>query len=202
MKDGREVHLAPKAFDLLVLLVSEAPQLVRKDELHRRLWPGTFVTEAALVVLVKQVRRALDDHDPTSPFIRTAHGVGYAFAGKVQRNITTTSGVSHWILVDARRIPLGDGANIIGRDPASAVHLGAAGISRRHAQIIVNNNDAVLEDLGSKNGTAVNDASVVGRVALHDGDRVKVGAIVIIYHASASGMSTITDLQTPLGGAF
>jgi predicted XRE-type DNA-binding protein len=51
LKEGGEVHLKPKAFDLLALLVAEAPRVVRKDELHRRLWPGTFVSDATLVGL-------------------------------------------------------------------------------------------------------------------------------------------------------
>ena len=42
-----ELHLTPKAFDLLALLVAEAPRVVRKGELHERLWPGTFVSDAA-----------------------------------------------------------------------------------------------------------------------------------------------------------
>src|SRR5215467_8708711 len=45
LKSGVEVHLTRKAFDLLVLLVSEAPRVVHKDELHQRLWPGTFVSD-------------------------------------------------------------------------------------------------------------------------------------------------------------
>jgi DNA-binding winged helix-turn-helix (wHTH) protein len=53
--------------------------VLRKAELHERLWPGTFVSDATLVGLIKQLRRALDDRDPTSRLIRTAFGVGYAF---------------------------------------------------------------------------------------------------------------------------
>ena len=59
-----EIHLTPKAFDLLALLVDEAPRVVRKSELHERLWPGTLVSDAALVALVKELRRALEDHAP------------------------------------------------------------------------------------------------------------------------------------------
>jgi DNA-binding winged helix-turn-helix (wHTH) protein len=38
-----DVHLTPKAFDLLVLLIDEAPHVVRKGALHQRLWQDTFV---------------------------------------------------------------------------------------------------------------------------------------------------------------
>src|SRR5688572_32446545 len=50
------VHLTPKAFDLLLLLVREAPRVVSKSELHDRLWPESFVTDASIAELVKEVR--------------------------------------------------------------------------------------------------------------------------------------------------
>ena len=160
---GGELHLTPKAFDLLALLVAEAPRVVRKGELHERLWPGTFVSDATLVGLVKEIRRALDDRDSSAPLIRTAHGVGYAFAGELQTVLPRRSDVSRWIVAGGRRIPLSDGENLIGRDPASAVCLDAAGVSRCHARIVIGGGGAMLDDLGSKNGTTVGDRPVTGK---------------------------------------
>jgi DNA-binding winged helix-turn-helix (wHTH) protein len=87
MRGEAVVHLTAKAFDLLLLLVDEAPRVVRKAELHQRLWPDTFVSDAALGALVKELRRALDDRDPRTPIIRTAHGVGYACAAHIEREL-------------------------------------------------------------------------------------------------------------------
>jgi len=195
LKDGGEVHLTPKAFDLLALLVNEAPRVVRKNELHERLWPGTFVSDATLVGLIKEVRRALDDRDPKTPLVRTAHGVGYAFASDVQRGVMPASVISRWLVVGARRLTLNDGDNVIGRDPTCTVLLDTAGISRRHARILGTPDGARLEDLNSKNGTTVNDRPVESGVALQDGDRIQVGPIVVIYHQSASGVSTETIVK-------
>ena len=47
-RGGRRVHLTRKAFDLLSTLIEQAPRVVSKDELHRRLWPDTFVTDATI----------------------------------------------------------------------------------------------------------------------------------------------------------
>jgi DNA-binding winged helix-turn-helix (wHTH) protein len=192
---GNEMHLTPKAFDLLALLVAEAPRVVRKDELHQRLWADTFVSDATLVGLIKEVRRALDDHDATSPIVRTAHGVGYAFAAELQRVATALPAVSRWIVAGSRRIQLAEGENVVGRDPTAVVQLDAAGISRRHARIIVSAAGVHIEDLGSKNGTMVNEKPVATSVPLHDGDRICIGAIVVVYHASTSGLSTETIVR-------
>ena len=89
LNNGVEVHLTPKAFDLLALLIGEAPRVVRKDELHKRLWADTFVSDATLVGLIKELRRALRDHDAKAPIIRTAHGVGYAFAAHCQHAVAS-----------------------------------------------------------------------------------------------------------------
>ena len=50
---------------------------------------------------------------------------------------------------------LGDGENVVGRDPASHVHVDHASVSRRHARIAVAGLGVRIEDLGSKNGTTV-----------------------------------------------
>ena len=195
--DASRVHLTPKAFDLLTLLVVEAPRVVRKHELHERLWPGTFVSDATLVGLVKELRRVLQDRDRRAPLIRTAHGVGYALAAPIERGSLPGPSVSRWIVSGARRISLSDGDNLIGRDPASAVWLDTVGVSRRHARLVVDGQGATLEDLGSKNGTTVGGTDLTGRRALRDGDRIQVGPVVIVYHCSASGLSTETVNRAP-----
>ena len=135
-RDGDQIHLTPKAFDLLGLLVDEAPRVVRKTELHERLWPGTFVSDATLVGLVKELRRALNDREASAPIIRTAHGVGYAFAAQIDRAMPRGPTKSRWIVAGSRRIALRDGEHVIGRDPASAIWLDVAGVSRHHARMV------------------------------------------------------------------
>ena len=193
LQRGAEVvHLTPKAFDLLTLLVSEAPRVVAKAEAHDRLWPGTFVSDATLVGLVKELRRALEDRDQSAPIVRTAHGVGYALALAVDRAAGGATQVWHWIDVDGRRIRLVDGENVIGRDPDSRVWLDVASVSRRHARILVRAGAALLEDLGSKNRTTIGEAVLSGQTGLRDGDRIAIGPIRLVYHTSSSGMPTET----------
>jgi DNA-binding winged helix-turn-helix (wHTH) protein len=192
-RDGADVHLTPKAFDLLCLLVDAAPRVVPKAELHERLWPDSYVSEATLTGLVKELRRALDAAGPSS-YIRTAHGVGYAFAADTGGNDSPSSDARHWLLVSGRAIVLAAGENLIGRDPRAAVCLDYAGVSRRHARVVLDADGATLEDLGSKNGTRLGDAPVTTAVALRDGDSIRVGPEVIVYRKSEEGATTETQL--------
>jgi DNA-binding winged helix-turn-helix (wHTH) protein len=194
-RGGSEIHLTPTAFDLLEMLVKEAPRVLRKTELHERLWPATFVSDATLVSLVKELRRAMDDHDRLAPILRTAHGVGYAFAAPFDRAASPSSTVSHWIVTGGRRIPLTEGDNVIGRDPAATVCVDVPGVSRRHAHIVIDDSGARLEDLASKNGTRVGETLVAVKTALRDGDQIHVSPATVIYHASASGISTATVIR-------
>ena len=135
-RDRREIRLTPKAFDLLSLLINAAPRVVAKSDLHDHLWPSGAVSDATLVGLVKEIRRALDDHERDAPLIRTAHRVGYAFAAPIAR-AARASKVSRWLIAGDRRIGLVDGENLIGRGPEAAVMLDYATVSRRHASVIV-----------------------------------------------------------------
>jgi Tol biopolymer transport system component/DNA-binding winged helix-turn-helix (wHTH) protein len=79
---GREIHLEPKAFELLSMLVLERPKALSKADLQERLWPRTFVAEANLSNLVGEIRAALSDPARAPKFVRTIHGFGYAFCGE------------------------------------------------------------------------------------------------------------------------
>lgn len=76
------VPLAPKAFDLLVVLVGNAGRLLRKEELMERLWPGVFVEEVNLAQNVSAIRRALRGTDRQA-YVETVAGSGYRFVAPV-----------------------------------------------------------------------------------------------------------------------
>lgn len=198
-REDARLHLTPKAFDLLVLLVAEAPRVISKAELHQRLWPGTFVSDATLAGLIKEIRRGLGDRDRRNPVIRTVHRVGYAFAAELDRRSPSSRGSGwHWLVLNGQRLALRDGKNVIGRDPDCDICLESAGISRRHACIVIAGTVASVEDLGSKNGTSVRDARITAPVVLRDGDRLSFGASSAVYRSSAAGVSTETQ-RSPVG---
>ena len=190
--DGCEIHLTPKAFDLLSLLVDAAPRVVPKAELHQRLWPNGIVSDATLVGLVKEIRRSLADRDGAASLIRTAHRVGYAFDATIDRRPRRPS-VSRWLIAGERRIALVEGENVIGRDHDANVQLDYATVSRRHARLVVSGTSAVLEDLASKNGTTIDGIRLTAPVPLRDGVRFACGQILVTYRESSAGLPTATQ---------
>ena len=83
LQGGQEIHLEPKAFELLELLVASRPKALSKLQIRQRLWPDTVVGDASLTVLVYDLRAALGDDAKQPRYLRTVHGFGYAFAGEV-----------------------------------------------------------------------------------------------------------------------
>lgn len=83
VRGTESVRLSGKAFQLLELLLAARPNPVEKTELFARLWPDTFVSEANLASLVKEIRAAIGDDARAPRFVRTVHRFGYAFSGPV-----------------------------------------------------------------------------------------------------------------------
>jgi DNA-binding winged helix-turn-helix (wHTH) protein len=194
---GQEVHLSRKAFDLLGILIASQPRVVSKSELLERLWPQTFVVEGNLSNLVAEVRQALQD-DPHNPrFVRTAHGLGYAFCGSVsaaEEAPPTLPPADCWLVFGGGRVPLGRGEHLIGRSGKSVVPIDDMTISRHHARILVDD-QVTLVDLGSRNGTYVSGERVKDPRVLRNGDRLTVGSVVLTVLLPQPGYPT-TDLTT------
>ena len=81
------------------------------------------------------------------------------------------------LLPDGRRVALGTGINIVGRDRDADLRINDASVSRRHARIVVEGDDVAIEDLESKNGTRVGGIPVSRPVRLAKGDVVVFGGI-------------------------
>jgi DNA-binding winged helix-turn-helix (wHTH) protein len=199
-RSGVEVHLSPKAFELLKLLVERRPRAISKAEAHAAIWPDTFVSDASLARLVTDIRSAIGDDAREPRFVRTVHGFGYAFAGVATGAPAGApplrgSGVTCWLLLGSRDIQLAEGENLIGRDPASTVWLDSPRVSRHHSRIVLTGGDAILEDLDSKNGTYLRGARLVEPARLQHGDVIQVGLFPLTFRVTRVDMSTETELE-------
>ena len=200
-RGGSEVHLPPKAFELLAILISDRPKVLSKAQLQQHLWPETFVAEANLSNLVAELREALGDRARSPRFIRTAHGFGYAFCGEAtptsEARATSSGGPHCWLEWGTQRYPLSAGENVIGRDPDVEVRLDASTVSRRHARLVVTADGTVLEDFGSKNGTFRGAERVTEPVRLIDGDAIRIGSLLVTFHVRSPLGSTETQGSSP-----
>lgn len=195
-----EIRLSPKAFDLLAALVEQRPAVLDKADLHRRIWPDTYVVDANLNVLIAEIRRGLEDSRRDAAFIRTVHAIGYAFCAEAVEVTDrparrTALPVRCWLVWNERVIVLDEGDNTVGRDPQCTVWLDASGVSRRHARIstVAGEEAVLLQDLGSKNGTLVQNSRISGPVRLTDGAVVQIGPVTLTVRIWSAGKSPETE---------
>ena len=102
-RNSKQIRLAPKVFDTLMILVRNAGHVVRKEELMRQIWPDAFVEENNLDKNISALRKALGDKTGKSRFITTVPKQGYRFtADTVER---TTEICSPSIIRDSGTTP-------------------------------------------------------------------------------------------------
>jgi DNA-binding winged helix-turn-helix (wHTH) protein len=191
LRGGRPVHLSPKAWELLRILVEGRPKALTKSDLQQRLWPGTFVVEANVANLVGEIREALGESSRRPRYVRTVHGFGYAFQGAAPEP-GPASGVRYRLVWKGGRATLPPGEHVLGRDAEVSVVLDSPSVSRLHARIVIADGEATIEDLGSKNGTFLGDRSVRSALPLADGDKLRVGTVGLTFRIVVPSGSTQT----------
>jgi TolB-like protein len=80
-RDGTPVRVNSRALEILCVLAAARGEIVTKNELMARVWPGLVVEENALHVHVSGLRKALDEEKSGQSFIATAQGRGYRLVG-------------------------------------------------------------------------------------------------------------------------
>jgi DNA-binding winged helix-turn-helix (wHTH) protein len=199
-RGNREVHLPPKAFELLKLLVENRPRALSKTELLERVWQGVFVSDGSLAKVVNQIREGIGDNARRPRIVRTVHGYGYAFDATVVADATPGQTASDrsacWLSCQNRRFALPDGEHIAGRDSDVSIWLDSPKVSRRHARIAVDGLRVTIEDLTSKNGTFVRGVRVAAPTPLEPGDRIRIGEFTLVFHAARPAATTETESIT------
>lgn len=194
---GTPVHVSPKAFALLAALIERRPKAISKDELHALLWPDTFVSDANLPNLVAELREALGDDAREPRIIRTVPRFGYSFRADVSGESPAPPLSSCRLIWGDREIALRAGQNLIGRDENGALWIDDVAVSRRHARIVVEGDSAILEDLGSKNGTFLRGERIDSPVKLRDEDLITIGPASMIFRILQHTGSTQTAREVP-----
>jgi len=85
-RDGSDIGLTRKTFDLLLALIESAGHLQTRDTLIQTLWPDTIVEEHSLTWNLSALRRALGDTGDAPRYIETVRGHGYRFIAAVHND--------------------------------------------------------------------------------------------------------------------
>src|SRR5690348_3423542 len=82
-KDGRPLAIPEKTLDVLCVLVASRGQLVERETLMRKVWPGTFVEDSNIAFQISTLRRLLEESANSPKFIATVPKRGYRFIADV-----------------------------------------------------------------------------------------------------------------------
>jgi DNA-binding winged helix-turn-helix (wHTH) protein len=193
---GGACRLSPKALECLGALLDRRPEAVRRARLQDRLWPKTFVADTSLRRVIAEIRSALQDDERQPRFVRTVRGFGYAFCGAAEEEtggrLADLGGTACRLEWGKREIPLREGENVLGRTQDAIAWIDSPNVSRRHARIIVSEGKATIEDLGSKNGTAVSGRRIDGPTVLEGGDQIELGSVLMTFRVFRAEGSTET----------
>jgi DNA-binding winged helix-turn-helix (wHTH) protein len=191
LRGSEPVHLEPKGFELLALLLSRRPNAISKAEIRQAIWPDACVSESSLPGLVGDLRAALDDDWAAPKLIRTVRGYGYAFCGAALDDRGPTRQACSWIVLHAgHEIALPEGTHLIGRGQSCLIRCESPRVSRHHAQVRVTAATVFIEDLGSRNGTWLRGERIEAASEIHPGDTVSVGPDEIQFVAAGREMTT------------
>jgi DNA-binding winged helix-turn-helix (wHTH) protein/Tfp pilus assembly protein PilF len=162
-RDGRALSVAPKALDVLIVLVENRGRIVEKEDLMRKVWPQTFVEDNNLAFNISVLRKLFGESGASPQYIETVPKRGYRFVASVAE------------VPNGRAVPLNAAPAVPAASaPSPARHsrwlyaaalfmLAAAGIliSRlNHVPRLTDRDNIVLADFVNKTGDPVFDGTL------------------------------------------
>jgi len=210
VRGAEEVRLEPKLMDVMRCLARHAGEVVTKRQLIDEVWNTEYIAENSLTRAIADLRRALGDDARHPRHIQTIPKRGYRLisemgGGPEKETVHQWSPVSYEplavivgdrvrygnrpgsehcdqvLICGDQEIPLIEPAIIFGRGEQSDIQFLVSEVSRKHARLDVAPGHAVIEDLGSKNGTKVNNETIDGPHRLSSGDAIVIGPNTLVY---------------------
>jgi DNA-binding winged helix-turn-helix (wHTH) protein/esterase/lipase len=83
-RDGQILPVQPQVLELLIMLIDNRDHVVSKDELLDKVWKGRIVSDTTLSSRIKTARQVIGDDGSRQEYIKTIHGRGFRFVGKVE----------------------------------------------------------------------------------------------------------------------
>ena len=96
-RDGAAVDLSPRLVEILAFIVGRGGEIVTKDELLERFWPGVNVTENTLTRAIADIRKSIGDDAAAPRFLQTASRRGYKFVGEAAPIQSSSDPFEDWV---------------------------------------------------------------------------------------------------------
>ncbi len=88
-RGGRVLPVEPQVLELLIMLIDNRDHVVSRDELLAKVWKGRIVSDTTLSSRIKTARQIIGDDGTRQGYIKTIHGRGFRFVGKVEVQTAT-----------------------------------------------------------------------------------------------------------------
>jgi DNA-binding winged helix-turn-helix (wHTH) protein len=209
---GERIKLEKIPMELLILLVGRAGTLADRRTIQASLWGSDVFVEhdSATNTAIRKIRQALGDDAEKPRFIETVVGKGYRFIAPVERHRSESDvrgnnefevapvspgrqrrSFPHYCVTRGRQeFVLDRGENLLGRDPDAHVYIDHPSVSRHHAQISIQSDRAILEDLKSRNGTFLEGRRIEAPTEIRHGAIIGLGPITLTFVVLTGAAST------------
>ena len=80
LRQGREISLTPKEFDILYLLAQNRGEVFTKEQIYRAVWDGDFLlADSNIIAFIRKLRKKIELNPDAPEYILTIWGIGYKF---------------------------------------------------------------------------------------------------------------------------
>jgi DNA-binding winged helix-turn-helix (wHTH) protein/Tfp pilus assembly protein PilF len=160
LRDGVNVPLTPKVFEMLVVLVERNGHLVEKEELLNLVWADAFIEESNLARCVHTLRKALGEEHGGHRYVETVPKRGYRFGGEVRVHEQAVADAPIKILAV---LPFN---SLVAEDREEALEMGMA--------------DTLISRLGNNREIVVRPLSVVRKYGGSEQDAMQAGRALAV----------------------
>ena len=83
MRDGSEIALTPKEFDILFFLAKNRGEVFTKEQIYQAVWDGEYLLDDSnIMAFIRKIRKKIEPNPDAPQYIITIWGIGYKFSEK------------------------------------------------------------------------------------------------------------------------
>ena len=83
-RDGTEISLTPKEFDILLFLARNRGEVFTKEQIYHAVWDNDYVMDDSnIMAFIRKLRKKIEPNPDAPEYIQTIWGIGYKFNDKL-----------------------------------------------------------------------------------------------------------------------